>query len=152
MRFASVQKLRIIYRIVLYYVLSSGWVSYCITLYWWNPCRDRVISLSGQPSAACPAGQATLPPVSMPCNSSSRAQAQPAIERHWHTDSRVVLRAVNEPSQRFTVSFWRFRSLKLFVRSLRTSILIFHLLTIFSWMFSSVSSWILWIAFNRRRS
>ena len=115
MRFASVQKLRIIYCIVLYYVLSSGWVSYCITLYWWNPCRDRVISLSGQPSAACPAVQATLPPVSMPCNSSSRAQAQPAIERNWHTDSRVVLRAVNEPSQRFTVSFWRFRSLKLFV-------------------------------------
>ena len=151
MRFASVQKLRIIYRIVLYYVLSSGWVSYCITLYWWNPCRDRLISPSGQPSAACPAGQATLPPVSMPCNSSSRAQAQPAIERHWHTDSRVVLRAANEPSQRFTVSFGQFSCL-FYKWSLRTSIPIFHLLTIFSWMFSTVSSWILWIAFNRRRS
>ena len=127
MRFASVQQLRVIYRIV----LSGGWVSHCITLYWWNPRRDRVISLTGQPSAACPGHPATSFYAEQFFIQSSGSGSN---WKGWHTDSRVVLRAVNEPSQIFTVCFGRFvqlRSLKLPVFwSLWTSIPILCLLTV----------------------
>ena len=119
---------------------AQSYISYCII--WWLGIALYYVVLMKPASwpRHQPHWSAQCSVARPPCHQFlCRAILHPVLRlrqqlKGWHTDSRVVLRAVNEPSQIFTVCFGRFvqlRSLKLPVFwSLWTSIPILCLLTV----------------------